>query len=254
MFADHPDVVFLSEAFTGPPMMHKLAEIGFSQSYTYFTWRHTAAELRDYVDELVWGPHASTFRPNFWPNTPDILSGPLRHGSEATFRVRALLAALLSPSWGVYSGYELCENRPASPDNEEYHDSEKYRIVTRDWQAGSSLAPFLTELNRIRGEHPSTARLDTLRFHDTEDPDVLAWSRHDPDTGDRLLVIANVDPDVARATMVRLDLDALGLSDGEAYDVVDELSGEQWTWSSWHNYVRLDPAERVAHVFRLVRR
>jgi starch synthase (maltosyl-transferring) len=254
VYADHPDVVFLSEAFTSPSMMHKLAEVGFSQSYTYFTWRATASELRDYVDELVHGPHAGIFRPNFWPNTPDILSGPLRHGSDAVFRVRALLAALLSPSWGLYSGYELCENQPASPDDEEYHDSEKYRIVRRDWSRPDSLAPFVTALNRIRHEHPACGRLDTLRFHDTEDPSVLAWSRYDPHTGDRLLVIANVDADTPRATMVRLDLAALGLADGEAFDVVDELTGERWTWHGWHNYVGFDPSERVAHVFSITRR
>jgi starch synthase (maltosyl-transferring) len=254
IWSDHPDVVFLSEAFTRPAMMYKLAEVGFSQSYTYFTWRDTAREVRDYVEELAHGPQASTFRPNFWPNTPDILAGALRHGTPAAFRIRAVLAALLAPSWGVYSGYELCENQPASPDNEEYHDSEKYRIVHRDWDRDDSLAPFIGALNRVRREHPSTGWLETTSFHETEDPDVLAWSKFDPTTGDRLLVVANLDPDEPRATMLRLDLGALGLDGDEAYDVTDELTGERWTWVGWHNYVRLDPAERVAHVFRIDRR
>jgi starch synthase (maltosyl-transferring) len=254
VWSDHPEVVFLSEAFTAPPMMYKLAEVGFSQSYTYFTWRESARELREYVEELAHGPHAATFRPNFWPNTPDILAGVLRHGTPAAFRIRAVLAALLSPSWGIYSGYELCENQPASPDNEEYHDSEKYRLIRRDWSQADSLAPFIAELNRVRHEHPSCGRLDTTIFHDTEDPDVLAWSKHDPASGDQLLVVVTLDPIEPKATMLRLDLRALGLDDGESFDVTDELTGEHWTWFGWHNYVRLDPGERVAHVFRVDRR
>ncbi|HKY15091.1 MAG TPA: alpha-1,4-glucan--maltose-1-phosphate maltosyltransferase, partial [Microthrixaceae bacterium] len=253
VWADHPDVVFLAEAFTHPAMMHELAAIGFSQSYTYFTWRTSAYELRSYVEELAFGPHAATFRPNFWPNTPDILSGPLRNGPRAAFEIRAVLASLLAPSWGVYSGFELCENSPASPDNEEYHDSEKYRIVERDWTDPDSLAPLLRRLNEIRRAHRSVGRLDNIRFHDTEDPDVLAFSRRDGE--DVLLVVVNLDPHVPHETMVRLDLGALGLADGQRFDVHDELSalvgesGDRWTWNGWHNYVRLDPAERVGHVF-----
>jgi len=251
VWADHPDVVFLSEAFTHPAMMHKLGEVGFSQGYTYFTWRTHSTELAEYVTELAQGDAAAWFRPNFWPNTPDILAGPLRHGSRPQFESRAVLAALLSPSWGVYSGFELCENEPASSNNEEYHDSEKYRIVTRDWTRPDSLAPLLTQLNTFRRRHPAATRLDTTRFHLVEDGSVLAWSRHDPDTGDRVLIVALVEADRVVETMVHLDLGALGLPDGASFDVVDELTDERWTWHGWHNFVRLDPAERVAHAFRI---
>ena len=244
----HPDVVFLSEAFTRPAVMHELAEIGFSQSYTYFTWRLTADELRTYADELAHGPNAAIFRPNFWPSTPDILFGPLRDGSPDQFRVRAVLAALLAPSWGMYSGYELCENRPASPHNEEYADSEKYRIVERDWTQ-PSLAPFVTRLNEIRRAHPGFASMDTHRAWDADHPDVLAWSRTAPDGTDPVLVVVNCRPDETAETVVHVDGEALGV--GHHFDVVDELTGEQWSWHSGPNYVRLDPGERVAHVLRL---
>ncbi len=244
----HPEVVLLSEAFTRPAVMHELAEVGFSQSYTYFTWRLTAGELGEYVEELARGPKASIFRPNFWPSTPDILFGPLRDGSEAQFRIRALLAALLAPSWGLYSGYELCENVPASPHNEEYSDSEKYRIVERDWDQPGSLAPFVAHLNEIRRAHQGFWSLDTHRAWRSEHPDVLAWSRTAPDGSDPVLVIANCAPDDVAETVVHVDGPALGVD--HHFEVVDELTGEHWWWRSGPNYVRLDP-DRVAHVFSI---
>src|SRR5581483_3866890 len=146
--ADHPDVVFLAEAFTRPKVMAKLAEVGFSQSYTYFTWRTERWEIEEYLSELTSPPLVDYFRPNFWPNTPDILAGPLRHGSLAAFKLRLVLAAFLSPSYGIYSGYELCENEPQSETNEEYRASEKYELKERDWSHPSSLAPFITTVNR----------------------------------------------------------------------------------------------------------
>jgi starch synthase (maltosyl-transferring) len=240
-----PDVVFLAEAFTRPAMMHALAEFGFSQSYTYFTWRRSAAELRGYLEELAWGPFAEVFRPNFWPTTPDILVEPLRNGSVDQFKVRALLAALLSPSWGIYSGYEFVENVPQSPENEEFDDSEKYRIVARDWSAPQPLGPWLATLNSIR-RHRGFARLDTLGWINTSHPDVLAWYRRDPDGAAPVLVIVNTTPDVALSATVQLDTTHLGLP-GELR-VSDRLTGETWHWHDGSNLVEFTPGQRVAHV------
>ncbi len=248
-----PDVVFLAEAFTLPAMMHTLAELGFSQSYTYFTWRTTKWELEEYGRELAHGPAATFFRPNLWPNTPDILAEPLRNGPRSAFEVRAVLAALLAPSWGVYSGYELCENAPASPDNEEYLDSEKYELKDRDWSRPESLMPLLAMLNGIRRAHPATWRMGSLRFHHTEHDTVLAWTHHRPagpdGPADTVLVVLNLDPVRTAETMVWLDLGAFGLDEHVPFEVTDELTDETWTWRGSGNYVRLDPSERVAHVF-----
>ncbi|UDY37152.1 alpha-1,4-glucan--maltose-1-phosphate maltosyltransferase [Dermatobacter hominis] len=253
-----PDLVLLAEAFTLPAMMHTLAEVGFQQSYTYFTWRTAAWELREYGEELAHGPASGYFRPNFWPNTPDILSGPLRDGPPAAFRLRALLAATMSPSWGVYSGYELYENRPASDTNEEYLDSEKYEIKRRDWDRPDSLMPFLARLNRIRRAHPSLHRIGSMRFHDVDNDDLLVYSHHRPATddgepADTVVCVVNVNPYEAREATVHLDLGALGLADGVPYQVRDELDGTTYTWGGPANYVLLDPVERPGHVLAVVR-
>ncbi len=254
-----PDLVLLAEAFTMPAMMHTLAEVGFHQSYTYFTWRTDAWALREYGEELVWGPAAGYFRPNFWPNTPDILSGPLRDGPLSAFRLRAVLAATMSPSWGVYSGYELGENRPASETNEEYLDSEKYELRERDWSDPDSLMALLARLNRIRRDHPSLQRIGSLRFHHVDGDDLLAYSHHLPagtrlggltlDRPDRVLCVVNLHPTEARQGTVHLDLEAMGLPDGTPFDVHDELDGRTYPWGGSANYVLVDPAERPAHVF-----
>ena len=253
-----PDLVLLAEAFTLPAMMHTLAEVGFQQSYTYFTWRTSAWELREYGEELASGPAAGYFRPNFWPNTPDILSGPLRDGPPAAFKLRALLAATMSPSWGVYSGYELCENRPASDSNEEYLDSEKYEIKVRDWDRPDSLMPFLAQLNRIRRGHPAMQRIGSLRFHHVDRDDLLVYSHHRPATdagepADTVLCVVNLNPYEAREATVHLDLGALDLADGVPYQVRDELDGTTYTWGGPSNYVLLDPVERPGHVLTVVR-
>ncbi len=258
-----PDLVFLAEAFTAPAMMHTLAEVGFHQSYTYFTWRTAAWELRQYGEELVSGPAAAYFRPNFWPNTPDILAGPLRDGPPGAFRLRAVLAATMSPSWGVYSGYELCENRPASETNEEYLNSEKYQLKVRDWDRADSLTGLLADLNRIRRTHPSLQRIGSLRFHHVEGDDLLAYSHHVPagttiggvtvERDDTVICVVNLHPTDAREGTVHLDLGALGLADGVPYQLRDELDGATYTWGGPSNYVRLDPAERPAHVLGVVR-
>jgi starch synthase (maltosyl-transferring) len=254
--ARHPDVILLSEAFTRPKMMAKLAEVGFTQSYTYFTWRNSAWELREYVQELAYGPTAHYLRPNFWTNTPDILAGPLRNGPPAAFQLRLVLAATLVPNYGMYSGYELCENRPFSEDNEEYRDSEKYQIRERDWDRSDSLAPFVTRINGIRRRHPVFQWLRNIRFHHSADDRFLVYSKGragDPDTGDDLvLVVVNLDPHEAHETVLDLDLGALGLARWDRHVLHDELNDATYTWDGPNPYIRLDPTVgQVAHVLTL---
>ncbi|CAN5525949.1 alpha-1,4-glucan--maltose-1-phosphate maltosyltransferase [soil metagenome] len=249
--AEHPDVLFLAEAFTRPKVMAKLAEVGFTQSYTYFTWRTTKAGLTEYVTELAHGPLADYLRPNFWPNTPDILAEPLRHGGPAAFRLRYLLAATLAPCHGLYSGYELCENEPASDTNEEYLHSEKYELKDRDWEAADSLAPFIARVNEIRRAHPAFAELRTVRFHPIDNGQLIAYSKTDPDGADPVLGVVNLDPDSWHEATISVDLDALGVSPVGPYEVRDELTGGTWTWQGADNYVRLDPADAVGHIFSI---
>jgi starch synthase (maltosyl-transferring) len=249
-----PDVIFLAEAFTRPAMMHALAAIGFQQSYTYFTWRNTAAELTEYLTELS-GPAAAYMRPNFFVNTPDILCQYLQHAGPPAFAVRAVLAALLTPSWGVYSGYELGENIPLLPGSEEYLDSEKYAYRPRDWDRaaarGLTIAPLLTRLNAIRRAHPALHFLRNLRFHYSDQPDILCFSkRTDPDFPegpDLVLVVVNLDPNNVREATVWLDSGSLGLDAAEGFRVTDELTGQSFHWGQG-NYVRLDPAVAPAHI------
>jgi starch synthase (maltosyl-transferring) len=246
--ARHPEVLCLAEAFTRPKMMAKLAEIGFTQSYTYFTWRTTRDELRTYVTELTQSPLADHMRPNFWPNTPDILSGPLRHGPPAAFALRLVLAATLVPSYGIYSGYELGENEPASELNEEYASSEKYEIKRRDWSR-QGLVPLITRMNEIRRAHPCFSRLTDIRFHHTNNPALIAYSRGQGD--DAVLVVVNLDPVRAQEDLIWVDLAALGLPTDAPVAVHDELTDATYTWQGGDQYVRLDPVSQVAHVFHL---
>jgi starch synthase (maltosyl-transferring) len=248
-----PDVIFLSEAFTRPAMMHGLGAIGFHQSYTYFTWRTARGEIEDYLRELS-RESDHLMRPNFFVNTPDILHAFLQYGGPAAFKIRAVLAATSSPSWGVYAGYELFEHVAVRPGSEEYLDSEKYQIRVRDWEGaeaeGRSLAPYLTRLNEIRRAHPALQQLRNLTVHRSDDDHVLVFSKRAvlPDgQSDAVVVVLNLDPHGTRETTVHLDLPALGLDWGDSYTVHDELSDQTWTWSE-HNYVRLDPFEEPAHV------
>jgi starch synthase (maltosyl-transferring) len=252
-----PDVLFLAEAFTRPPMMHLLAKVGFHQSYTYFTWRTEKWELEEYAAEVS-GPAAAYMRPNFFVNTPDILHAFLQYGGPAAFRIRAALAATLSPSWGVYSGYELYEHVAVRPGSEEYLDSEKYQYRPRDWaayedggpKAGQSLAPYLRRLNAIRREHPALQRLRNLTLHHSDDDGIMVFSKREGD--DIVLVAVNVDPHATRESTVRLNMPALGMEWWDTFVVHDEISGETYRWGE-NNYVRLDPFVEPAHIFTVRR-
>ncbi|GII92581.1 alpha-1,4-glucan--maltose-1-phosphate maltosyltransferase [Sinosporangium siamense] len=260
-----PDVLFLSEAFTRQAMMRTLAKVGFDQSYTYFTWKNGKAELEDYLWELS---HETShyLRPNLFVNTPDILHEYLQHGGRPAFEIRAILAALMSPTWGVYSGYELLENVPVRPGSEEYLDSEKYQYRPRDWVAaereGRSIAPLITQLNLFRRAHPALQELRNLRFHSVDQPELICFSKRLPgayDTatqrhglGDVVLAVVNLDPHNTREATVSLDLPALGLDWNAEFVVDDELSGESYRWRQ-SNYVRLDPHIHPAHVFTVRR-
>ncbi|HZC61415.1 MAG TPA: alpha-1,4-glucan--maltose-1-phosphate maltosyltransferase [Streptosporangiaceae bacterium] len=248
-----PDVLFLAEAFTRPAMMRALAEIGFHQSYTYFTWRNSAAELSDYLRELS-GPAAAYMRPNFFVNTPDILHEYLQHGGPPAFKIRAVLASMLSPAWGIYSGYELCEGTPVRPGSEEYLDSEKYQFRPRDWeraqQGPAGIAPYIARLNAIRKAHPALHWLRNLRFHHVDQPELICFSKRDPQEEDTVLVIVNLDPHQPREATVWLDLPALGLESNADFVVTDELSGQSYRWGR-ANYVRLDPGYEPAHIFQV---
>jgi starch synthase (maltosyl-transferring) len=246
--AKDPDVIFLAEAFTRPAMMHTLAQIGFQQSYTYFTWRNTKHELTEYLTELS-GEAAAYMRPNLFVNTPDILHAYLQHGGRPAFEVRAVLAATLSPTWGLYSGYELCENTPLREGSEEYLDSEKYQLRPRDWDnAPDDISPLVTRLNEIRRKHPSLRRLRNLRFHHADNDAVIAYSkRTGPDT---VLVVANLDPHHTQEATVSLDMPQLGLDGNASLSVRDELTGAVYHWGE-RNYVRLEPGREPAHVFHV---
>ncbi|TNY38547.1 alpha-1,4-glucan--maltose-1-phosphate maltosyltransferase [Thermomonospora catenispora] len=246
-----PDVLFLAEAFTRPAMMHTLAKIGFHQSYTYFTWKNSRQELEEYFRELA-GDAAVYMRPNVFVNTPDILNEYLVHGGRPAFEIRAILAALLSPTWGMYSGYELIENEPVRPGSEEYRDSEKYQYKPRDWAAaereGRSIAPLITKLNAFRREHPALHRLRNLHFHNPDQPELICFSKRLGE--DVVLAVVNLNPHHVREATVYLDMPALGLDWQDRFTVHDELSGESYDWGQ-ANYVRLDPHIRPAHIFTL---
>ncbi len=253
IYQESPEVIFLAEAFTRPEMMHALGKAGFQQSYTYFTWRTSKHELIAYGNEVA---HTTSdyFRPNFWVNTPDILPFHLQSGNPAMFALRAVLASTLSPSWGMYAGYELYEHRPLQEGREEYLDSEKYQIKLRDWagaeKKGISLSPFITQLNAIRHEHLSLQRLRNLIFHDTNSDALIAYSKRDG--ADLILVVVNLDPTYAQEGFVNWDLAAIGLDD-ESFLVTDLLDGSSFQWSR-NTFIRLDPSRphgKVAHVVQV---
>jgi len=247
--AKHPGVVFLSEAFTRPARMLGLAKLGFTQSYTYFTWRNSPGEIREYLTELTTSEFVEFMRPNFFINTPDILHEYLQAGGRPAFLVRLVLAATLSPLYGIYSGFELCENVPVRPGSEEYLDSEKYQLRFRDWNADGNINADIALINRIRREHPALQRLDNLRFDLSENDSILFYHKAGPD--DDLLIAVNIDPHHAQETMVHVPLDRLGIDATQPFEVEDLLTGASYVWHGVRNYVRLDPASQVAHLLRV---
>jgi starch synthase (maltosyl-transferring) len=251
--ARNPEVILLSEAFTRPRVMERLAKVGFTQSYTYFTWRNTKQELSEYLTELSQTEKVDWFRPNFWVNTPDILHEVLQHGGPPAFRLRLVLAALSCPSWGMYAGYELFENTPVRSGSEEYLDAEKYQLRPRDWARAGSLSPLIGRVNRIRRRHcGAISQLRTLRLHHISNDAMLCFSRSDDARSDVLLVVVNLDPFKVGEATTWLDLGALGLPDDRPFEAHDELTDTTYVWHGAANYVRLDPSlGQPAHVLHL---
>jgi starch synthase (maltosyl-transferring) len=255
--AESPDVIFLAEAFTTAPMMHALGKAGFHQSYTYFTWRTSKQELIEYGNEVAQETSAF-FRPNFWVNTPDINPFHLQSGNPAIFAIRAALAATLTPSWGMYAGYELYEHRRFKEGGEEYLDSEKYEIKVRDWAGAEkkhlTLAPFITVLNKIRRENVALQRLRNLRFHHCDNDQILAYSKREGDN--LILVVVNLDPNFAQETTINWDMQALGISKENSsnnFEVTDLIDSAKYQWSA-HTYIRLDPTRlsgKVVHIAKV---
>jgi starch synthase (maltosyl-transferring) len=256
--AEDPDVVFLAEAFTRPAPLQSLASAGFQQSYTYFAWRNTKAELEEFLSGLA---HQTDdfLRPNLFVNTPDILTEYLQFGGRAAYRIRAAIAATAAPTYGVYAGYELYEN-VARPGSEENIDNEKYEYKFRDWagaaERGESLAPFLARLNEIRRAHPALRQLRNLSIHWSDDDAILVYAKHldaalSPDgRSDTVIVVVNTDPHSVRQTMVHLDTRIWGVEPGSPYEVEDLVTGGRWTWSD-HNYVMLDAFTEPVHILHV---
>jgi len=255
---EFPEVVFLAEAFTRPAMLHSLAQVGFQQSYTYFTWRNTKEELEEFFTGLS-KLHAGFLRPNLFVNTPDILTEYLQFGGQPAYKIRAALAATAAPTWGVYAGYELFENI-ARPGSEENIDNEKYEYKQRDYAKaetlGRSLAPFLTRLNTIRAEHPALLQLRNLDVHWSDDESILVYSKFlagrfvPGGHNDAIIVVANVDPHSVRETVVHLDPTRFGIETGSTFDVTDLITGQRFTWGA-DNYVRLDAFTEPVHILRV---
>jgi starch synthase (maltosyl-transferring) len=269
----YPDVVFLSEAFTRPKMMAILAKAGFTQSYTYFTWRNTKDGLTGYFNELTRSELALYFRPNLFANTPDILPSYLQFGGRPAFEVRAVLASTLSPVYGIYSGFELCENqglekKPWQPEGdvrrflqlcdsdykqlakEEYIDSEKYQFKGRDWDAPGNIKTLIARLNEIRKQNPVLQRLTNLRFQESEHDLILAYAR----LGgiDTLFVVTNLNAWYTESTMVHAPIREWGVAEWDSYSVEDLITGQRYSWKGSRNFVILNPGERMAHIFRFV--
>jgi len=247
----HPETIFLAEAFTRPKIMRHLAKIGFSQSYSYFTWRNTKDELEEYLTELTGTDVRDYMRPNLFANTPDILHEYLQKGGRPAFEVRLMLAATLGANYGIYSGFELCENVPVKEGSEEYLDSEKYQIKPRDFQQADSLSELIARINGIRRAHPSLQFDRGLEFHETDNPQLICYSKRAPDDTDPILVIVNLDPLNMQHGHVKLPLFDWKLPLDSIVEAEDLLWEETYTWRGEWNYVRLDPQSRVAHVLAL---
>jgi len=250
----YPDVIFLAEAFTRPKIMHRLAKLGFTQSYTYFAWRNTKSELTEYFTELTQGPGREYFRPNCWPNTPDILPETLQYGGQAAFMARVALAATLSANYGIYGpAYELMESAPRDHGGEEYLDSEKYQLRAWDRSRADSLAPFITRLNRIRHENPALHSDWSLRFHTIDNESMIVYSKATDALDNIIVTVVNLDPHNVQAGWVTLDLAALRIDVGHSYQMHELLSGARYLWNGARNFVRLEPGRAPVHVFRVGR-
>src|SRR5438552_6970368 len=247
-----PDAIFLSEAFTRPKMMKALAKAGFNQSYTYFTWRNSKRELIEYFTELTQTELSEYFRPNLWPNTPDILPFVLQEGGRPAFMIRVLLAATLSTLYGIYSGYALCENE-AWPGREEYLDPEKYQWKERDWDAPGNIKDWITRLNKIRKENRALHFYDNLRFYHADNDAILFYSKMTAARDNIILIVVNLDPHRKHNSFVYVPIENFGQMESDVYQVQDLLSGATYTWRGRRNYVELDPDIQPAHIF-LVRR
>ena len=248
----NPDIIFLAEAFTRPARLYGLAKVGFSQSYTYFTWKTSKYELTQFAEEIA--AMSDVCRPNLFVNTPDILHASLQYGGRAIFAIRAALAATMSPLWGVYSGYELFENQAVAPDSEEYLDSEKYQLRPRDFEAalnnGDSLEPYIATLNKIRREHPALQQLRQIHFHHAPNDNIIAYSKVDPVTGDAVLVVVNLDPHHDQETVLELDMSQIGQSPDASFTAHDLVTGRDFPWYA-RTFVRLSPWGDVAHILQL---
>ena len=251
----HPEVLFLAEAFTRPKVMHRLAKVGFSQSYTYYTWRNSKDELISYFTELAHSPGSEYFRPNVWPNTPDILHERLQGGEPAVYMARLVLAATLSSSYGIYGPvYELLEHLPRGPGSEEYLDSEKYQLRHWNHDRAGNLRDFIASVNRIRREHPALHSNASLRFLNVENDQLIAYSKKSPDGKDVIVTVVNIDPHNAQSGWVHLEDGPLGLHPGESWQMHDLLSNQRFVWQGTHHFVKLDPQHCPAHVFVVRRR
>jgi starch synthase (maltosyl-transferring) len=252
---DQPDVIFLAEAFTRPKLMHRLAKLGFTQSYTYFTWRNTKQELTDYFTDLALGPGRQYYRPNVWPNTPDILHETLQSGLRPVFAARLVLAATLAANYGIYGPtYELLESAPREPGSEEYRDSEKYQLRHWTTDGADSLWSLIARMNRIRRENVALQSDGCLHFCPTDNDQLIAYLKIDNGSGNVILTVVNLDPHHPQSGWVDLDVNALKLDGEQPYQVHDLLSDRRYIWRGRHNYVMLDPQRLPAHVFRLRRR
>ena len=254
MREEHPEVILLAEAFTRPKRMYRLAKIGYTQSYTYFTWRNSPGELREYLRELAHTEVKEFFRPNFWPNTPDILHEDLQNGLRSAFVTRLVLAATLSSNYGIYGpAFELMEHEPREPGSEEYKNSEKYEIRAWDLDAEHSLAPFIGKINRIRRENPALQRTDNIRFHNVENDRLLCYSKSTADKSNILFIVVNMDNRKPQEGWVEFSPPAVGLAEEPPFWVHDLITNSRYQWNDYWNFVRLDPASYPVHIFRVER-
>ena len=251
----HPDVLFLSEAFTRPKVMYRLAKVGFTQSYTYFAWRNSKRELTEYFTELAQPPVRDFFRPNLWPNTPDILTEQLQYGGRPVFLARLVLAATLGASYGIYGpAFELCENRATAPGKEEYLDSEKYQVRYWEIDREDSLKEFIGRVNRVRRENPALQSDGNLSFHPVDNEQMIAYSKATPDLSNIVLTVVNLDPHYTQSGWIELPLEQLGLDPAVPFQGHDLLSGARYLWHGRRIYLELRPHEVPAHIIRLRRR